>query len=315
MIRAAVHDALVGMNGSAPTLAGEQCAGCDGPMVITHDAIGRPRKRCPKCDGISHNRRHPDEVLLPQGLVRAHARLPEIAAGQLRCQRCARGVEGRARFCSDCHGKTKRKLCRCGATFVPTRRRQFRCDGCFNAAKNRAAVTLCTGCNRTWKRKHRGHVTVASCEDCRGFTRNGPAVRTCLGCGATSPRKPRTRVKVKTCRQCPRPPKRVAKPKPPGLPHPRTLPADHPRRLAWIAARAATMATLGPPVFKPRICQSDGCGAEFVPSGAAAKYCPSCASAPRAAGAPRRFAAKACLRCGKSFQPTGARSVRCEACR
>lgn len=272
MMRAEVQRALVGLNGSGPVLAGEDCAGCDTPMVITRDAIGRPRKRCPKCDGVSHNRRHPDEVLLPQGLVRAMPTLPPVLPGQLRCQRCAHGVEGRARFCADCHGKTKLKICSCGTRFRPARNQQ-RCDACLAAQRERSTITLCIGCNRTWPRKPRCRAVVGSCNECRGFYVKGPALRTCLGCGATSPRAPGTRVTVKTCDVCPRPPRRVAKSKPAPRVHPRDLPAGDPRKVEWLAKREATRAARGADSYKPRACKRDGCTTVFQPTGPAAKYC------------------------------------------
>jgi hypothetical protein len=76
------------------------CARCDGQMVVTRNAVGVERVRCPRCDGVAKVRHHPDEVLIPQGLVPAST-LPPIAPGQLRCQWCARGVSGNARFCAD----------------------------------------------------------------------------------------------------------------------------------------------------------------------------------------------------------------------
>lgn len=126
-----------------PQLAGEDCARCHGPMVITQDAVGRDRKRCPKCDGISRNRVHPDEVLMPQGLVRkmGGGTLPTVAPGQLRCQRCAHGVEGDRRFCEACQRAHRSEARRgatyapkpcatCGATFQPTGPRARYCEAC-----------------------------------------------------------------------------------------------------------------------------------------------------------------------------------------
>lgn len=99
------------------------CAGCDGQMVITHDAVGNERLRCPRCHGVARPRRHPDDAMLPQGLVRATdapvriirqvvrvevpspperiVELPPIRAGQLRCQVCGRGVMNAERFCRE----------------------------------------------------------------------------------------------------------------------------------------------------------------------------------------------------------------------
>lgn len=81
------------------------CARCDGSMVITRDAIGRERQRCPHCDGVSSVRVHPDDAQLPQGLVRANVvELPRIEPGQLRCQVCARGLSTNDRFHLECRG-------------------------------------------------------------------------------------------------------------------------------------------------------------------------------------------------------------------
>jgi hypothetical protein len=116
------------------------CAGCDGQMVVTKDAIGRERRRCPKCTGVATVRRHPDEVLIPQGLVRASL-LPPISAGQLRCQLCARGVDPTERFCTPCqqgrrsyartHSVYAAKPChRCTTLFQPTGPRSLFCEAC-----------------------------------------------------------------------------------------------------------------------------------------------------------------------------------------
>lgn len=79
------------------------CAKCGAAQVTTRDAIGRTRQRCPKCDGVAAPKRpNPNETFMPQALVPVHSQLPPIAPGQLRCQRCACGVEGRERFCAAC---------------------------------------------------------------------------------------------------------------------------------------------------------------------------------------------------------------------
>jgi hypothetical protein len=102
------------------------CAGCDGPMVITKDAVGRERVRCPRCQGVAEPRRNPNDAMVPQGLVKATGEprvirqivrvevpapppepvriveLPPIKRGQLRCQLCAYGVDPASRFCSEC---------------------------------------------------------------------------------------------------------------------------------------------------------------------------------------------------------------------
>lgn len=116
------------------------CARCDRRMVVTKDAIGRERYRCPHCDGVAQSRHHPDEVMLPQGLVRASPALPPISPGQLRCQRCAKGVEGDHRFCPGCRPGRGRdhvprsyqpKPCaRCSAVFQPSGPRALFCEAC-----------------------------------------------------------------------------------------------------------------------------------------------------------------------------------------
>lgn len=112
------------------------CARCDGQMAITKDAVGRDRLRCPRCDGIAEVRRRPDDAMVPQGLVRAN-QLPPVAPGQLRCQRCAHGVDGDRRFCPTCsqrgHGERtyQPKSCtKCGAEFQPTGPRAQFCEAC-----------------------------------------------------------------------------------------------------------------------------------------------------------------------------------------
>lgn len=79
------------------------CAGCSGAMVLTPDAVGRMRLRCPTCQGVAQVRRHPDDAMLPQGLVRT-AELPLLEPGQLRCQVCAKGLSVNARFHPECLG-------------------------------------------------------------------------------------------------------------------------------------------------------------------------------------------------------------------
>lgn len=104
------------------------CAGCDGEMVLRKDAIGREYLRCPTCSPFARApRRHPDDAMLPQGLVKSNGapprivrhvvrvevpapapppeilvQFPPIGAKQLRCQVCARGVDPVSRFCSTC---------------------------------------------------------------------------------------------------------------------------------------------------------------------------------------------------------------------
>jgi hypothetical protein len=88
------------------------CPDCHTELEVRLDAIGRTRTVCPRCRprSIASATRHPDDAFMPQALVRlprANA-LPPVAAGQLRCQRCARGVEGKARLCPSCQGAAHR---------------------------------------------------------------------------------------------------------------------------------------------------------------------------------------------------------------
>lgn len=125
------------------------CA-CGTPMVAGNDAIGRVRHRCPVRDGVAPpRRRSPDDIaLMPQGLVRIAA-LPPIQPGQLRCQVCAKGVDGDARFCASCEAartederSRQRRLAaehrclRCMEVIPPkTGRPQKICDGCLTPAE------------------------------------------------------------------------------------------------------------------------------------------------------------------------------------
>jgi hypothetical protein len=126
-VREATKDAMQDALKFDPILS-SVCASCDGPMERTKDAIGRERYRCPKCQGVAKARpRHPDDAMIPQGLVPVAGtpprvlreivrvivpapappaervvELPPIRKGQLRCQLCGEGVDPAVRFCSDC---------------------------------------------------------------------------------------------------------------------------------------------------------------------------------------------------------------------
>jgi hypothetical protein len=143
---------------SAPSMV---CARCDGEMVVTKNAVGVERFRCPRCDGVARRvTHHPDDALVPQTLVRADKLLPLVRPGQLRCQVCAHGVEGNGRLCPACTAAAKKragetrvargvyapKPCtRCGQTFQPTGPRSAYCDPCTTPEQLR---------HRLSKRKH-----------------------------------------------------------------------------------------------------------------------------------------------------------------
>jgi hypothetical protein len=72
-------------------------------LVITFDAIGREVERCPVCDGVAKPQRlNPNEVLKPQALIGRAQLLPPCPPGKLRCQSCAKPVEGDERLCVTC---------------------------------------------------------------------------------------------------------------------------------------------------------------------------------------------------------------------
>lgn len=203
------------------------CARCDGPMVITHDALQRPRKRCPRCDGTAAPKPpHPDQVLVPLTLGKLTAdALPPVEPGQLRCQRCAKGVEGDARFHPECAAaialEKKQRVCICGARFVlAPRSRATECSRCIAARKSKAGVQLCTGCNRIRPRGKGDWAVVKRCDDC---TPASPTFSRCLACGHTWPRKPRAHLTYHDCVKC-----RPAKEKRPRAPAPAKLPAIRP---------------------------------------------------------------------------------------
>lgn len=150
------------MTASLFTAPSTVCARCDGQMVVTKDAIGRERYRCPRCDRVTVRRADPNEALIPQGLVRADKLLPLVRPGQLRCQRCAKGVEGNGRLCPACQAESKKqagqtrisrgagvytpKPCRkCDTVFQPTGPRSSYCEACTTPEQLR---------HRLSKRKH-----------------------------------------------------------------------------------------------------------------------------------------------------------------
>lgn len=134
---------LGGDSETAP-VESQRCPECKGDLVFyvvqtprsSREKPGDLADYCPTC----HHGRKPDGArpkpkgFVPQTLVREDA-LPRIEPGQLRCQRCAHGVEGNGRFCLRCtrRGQGSRtyaeKPClECGALFTPTGPRSSFCE-------------------------------------------------------------------------------------------------------------------------------------------------------------------------------------------
>lgn len=123
--------------------AASACATCGATLLITRDAIGRTRTRCPACVGVAKPHIHPDEVFVSQTITPSAAPLlPPIKKGQLRCQVCAKGVDSKKRFCPPCSDARK-------VTFRP----DVHCSGCGSLLprdRKRGAV-ICASCEQ--KRK------------------------------------------------------------------------------------------------------------------------------------------------------------------
>lgn len=174
-----------------PSTKEDALCGCGTAIVHTLDAIGRTRARCPKCDRVAPiQHRQPDEVMIPQGLIRLSdiKLLPEVEDGQLRCQRCARGVDGDVRFCASCQ-----------------------------AQRDEASrpQTICKGCGRVRARERFEKTVTKKCEQCYSASLKAsrpkrdpnapkperPTTRACPGCGGPVPVKrgrPRS-----SCENCP----------------------------------------------------------------------------------------------------------------
>jgi len=182
------------------------CAGCSGPMQITKDACGNERLRCPVCQGVARPHRHPDDAMLPQGLVRADSvrvvrqivrlpapppervvELPAIQPGQLRCQVCAHGVDGDARFCADCQqvkDRARKREAR-SARRAPLTRRCLGCGRISTRAGGPKTTQRCRACQPTGPlislvaRVYRPK----PCRGCREtFQPNGPRSEHCEAC-------------------------------------------------------------------------------------------------------------------------------------
>lgn len=179
------------------------CARCDGRMVITKDALQRDRKRCPRCDGVAAPRTpHPDEVKRPLTLAALTAMaLPPVEPGQLRCQRCARGVDGDARFCERCEYAREleqrgRPCPDCGNLFLPTVSSPRRCVPCQEKA-NAPRPRLCLNCNRL-KSGVRGSRVVNSCNECRSAPPPRPSRQSAAPANQL-PRQPGARYRDREC--------------------------------------------------------------------------------------------------------------------
>lgn len=85
----------------APT----RCTTCGSDLTYGTDGSGNEIAWCATCQegprplSRSSQRARETGALVSQGLVPA---LPTVRPGQLRCQRCACGVEGTKRFCVSC---------------------------------------------------------------------------------------------------------------------------------------------------------------------------------------------------------------------
>lgn len=199
------------------------CPKCGGSVDFTTDAIGRLRERCRRCDGVAPTPfARPGEVrrtqtieigapvvrvappiALPAGVYR----LPEIQLGQLRCQYCARGVEGKRTVCKACVAERRAakavpkkekpaKLCReCGVVPLARRAGKFgrppqRCADC-QAKKDLGPVPTCWVCKGEAPRGHK------KCDDCRAKTAANRQKK-CTRCGSVDV--PKWKQLCATCR-------------------------------------------------------------------------------------------------------------------
>jgi hypothetical protein len=143
--------------------------------VPEFDAIGNLVFRCPVRRPKRAGRTvHPEHTLVPVRLMRQSEalamQLPPVAPGQLRCQLCAHGVDGKARLCRTCRRSQRN-----------SRRRRW-----IQRTKKPLTVCLCA-CGRTHE------------------TRNGRTTcRTCLHCTPVGTVRARA-YKPKPCERCHRP--------------------------------------------------------------------------------------------------------------
>jgi phage FluMu protein Com len=186
---------------SPMSMEAERCKTCNEFLVYTPDAIGRLRARCPRCQGVAKQRPRPNAVLVPMTLAEVERlpQLPPITPGQLRCQRCARGVARRVdRFCAECRPlvaqesralrlereKGQPRSCACGVTFTPTFHRQRTCPDCKTARKRAVTKALWSGATRFAPR---------TCACGAIFAPRGPSSYRCDACREQRRRLPSTR--------------------------------------------------------------------------------------------------------------------------
>lgn len=159
------------------------CSRCPSAMVARMDAIGRVRYRCPSCDRLAPERpRHPDDE---RYLRRPPAySLPPIVDGQLRCQRCATGVDKTARFCLACQRLRRREG---QQTHQPGRWGEAKtrtCLGCGNVRQRfggRTTSTACPNCKPTGTHGNRVYAA-RLCACGASFVPTGPNAKRCGAC-------------------------------------------------------------------------------------------------------------------------------------
>lgn len=189
--------------------------GCGAKLELTPDAIGRLRERCPRCDGkakppvirpgevrrsqeVEYGRpvERRSSIALPAGVYR----LPSIAPGEVRCQRCARGVPPNRRVCKPCIADARsaraaarpkkekpKKLCPdCGVVELRARSGKYgrppqRCEAC-QAKRKLGPLPRCWDCKGGAPRGRK------KCDACLAKTAAKKAVRTCSKCGGPVPK-------------------------------------------------------------------------------------------------------------------------------
>lgn len=270
-------------------------AGRATPVVFGTDAIGRTTTRCPVCDGVKKPRKAlPDEVFRPQALIGTAQLLPPCPPGRLRCQSCARPVEGDERLCVECQlpglskadrAKLQREREDREAATAAPRPRPTLPKPLFShsvgvhreAPPKPARPKQKPDLARAVAQLERKPRRPANQNPWKGKPAASAQLRTCRKCGATSPYKAGPR-ELKECSVCtPKAPHpTVPHPKGPSPkgPHPMTLPDTDPRKIAWREKVSEGMtAVRASIVYARRLCAWVGCGETFQPTGPAAKYC------------------------------------------